>query len=139
MIAAFSDLFASSSPSLISFVKAARKQARKAKEAAKRLVHDIIFPRYSWTGHSCDRFSACTSLAAPMRSHATTEVVFVALLVFNAILWSQGSYSHGPGGHALLSPNSRVSKRSLHGLLASEQYGILVEDGGEDKVCGPID
>lgn len=74
-----------------------------------------------------------------MRSHATAEVVFVALLVFNAILWSQGSYSHRTGGHTLLSPNSHVSKRSLHGLLAREQYGSFVEDGGEIEVCGPID
>lgn len=70
-----------------------------------------------------------------MRSYATANVVFVALLVFNAILWSQSSYSRVPGGHALSSSASHVSKRSLLGLLASEPYGNLLE--GEDE-CQPI-
>ena len=74
-----------------------------------------------------------------MRSCATAEVVFVVLLVFNAILWSQSSYSQRSGGHALLSSHPHVSKRSLLGLLASEQYGSLVEDKKEDEVCDPID
>lgn len=69
-----------------------------------------------------------------MRSYATAEVVFVALLIFNAILWSQSSYGQRSGSHALLLSDSHVSKRSLLGLLASEQYGSLVEDKGEDEV-----
>ncbi|KAF8269558.1 Sodium/calcium exchanger protein-domain-containing protein [Lactarius quietus] len=72
-----------------------------------------------------------------MRSYPTTEAVFVALLVFNAILWSQSSYSQRSGGHALLSSDSHPSKRSLLGLLASEQYGSLVEDKSENE-CQPI-
>lgn len=76
-----------------------------------------------------------------MRSYATAEVVFVALLIFNAVLWSQSSYSQRPGGHALLSSGSgsHVSKRSLLGLLANGQYGNLVEDEGEDEVCDSTD
>ena len=66
-----------------------------------------------------------------MRSYATAEVVFVALLIFNTILWSQSSYSQRSGGHALLSSDSHVSKRSLLGLLASGQNGSLIEDKNE--------
>jgi hypothetical protein len=69
-----------------------------------------------------------------MRSYATAEVVFVALLILNTVLWSQNSYGQRSGGHALLSSDSHVSKRSLLGLLASEQYGSLVDDMGEDQV-----
>ncbi|KAH9068335.1 Sodium/calcium exchanger protein-domain-containing protein [Lactarius deliciosus] len=72
-----------------------------------------------------------------MKSYAPTSVVFVVLLVFNAVLWSQSSYSQRHGDHALLSSDSHVSKRSLFGLLASGQYGSLDEDKGEDE-CQPI-
>ncbi|KAH8994874.1 Sodium/calcium exchanger protein-domain-containing protein [Lactarius akahatsu] len=72
-----------------------------------------------------------------MKSYAPTSVVFVVLLVFNAVLWSQSSYSQRNGGHALLSSDSHVAKRSLFGLLASGQYGSLDEDKGEDE-CQPI-
>ncbi|KAH9058375.1 Sodium/calcium exchanger protein-domain-containing protein [Lactarius vividus] len=72
-----------------------------------------------------------------MKSYATTTLVFVVLLVFNAVLWSQSSYSQRHGSHALLSSDSHVSKRSLFGLLASGQYGSLDEDKGEDE-CQPI-
>ncbi|KAI9440045.1 Sodium/calcium exchanger protein-domain-containing protein [Lactarius indigo] len=72
-----------------------------------------------------------------MKSYATTSAVFVALLIFNAVLWSQSSYNQRHSGHALLSSNSHFSKRSLLGLLASEQYGSFVEDKGEDE-CQPI-
>ncbi|KAI9461703.1 Sodium/calcium exchanger protein-domain-containing protein, partial [Lactarius psammicola] len=72
-----------------------------------------------------------------MKSYATAGVVFVVLLVLNAILWSQSSYIQRPGGHTLLSSDSHVSKRSLLGLLTSGQYGSLLEDEGEDE-CQPI-
>jgi hypothetical protein len=71
-----------------------------------------------------------------MRSYAPAEVVFIALLVLNIVLWSQSQRS---GSHALLSSDPHVSKRSLLGLLASEQNGSFVEDRGEDEVRDSID
>ena len=102
-------------------------------------MYGMIFPhRLSTCDPATVIVSACNPhLVAPMRSYATAEVVFVALLVFNAVLWSQSSYSQRPG-HALLFSGSHVSKRSLLDLLASEQYGSIVEDMSKDKVCDPI-
>ncbi len=74
-----------------------------------------------------------------MKSYATAGVVFVALLVLNAVLWSQSSYIQRPGGHTLLSSDPYVSQRSLLGLLTSGQYGSLLEGKGEDEVRGSTD
>jgi hypothetical protein len=70
-------------------------------------------------------------------AYVTIKVAFVALLLVNAVLWSQGSHSQVHRGHALLSTGPDFSKRSLLGLLASEQYSNY--DGGESKVRGYID
>lgn len=69
-----------------------------------------------------------------MGSYVTVKVAFVALLILNALLWSQGSYSRVHHGHSLLSPAFSVSKRSLPGLQASGQYSRYIE--GSRKVCG---
>lgn len=67
-----------------------------------------------------------------MGSYVTAKVAFVALLILNALLWSQGSHSRVHHRHSLSSPAFSVSKRSLPGLQASEQYGRYIE--GSRKV-----
>jgi hypothetical protein len=70
-------------------------------------------------------------------SYVTVKAAFAALLLLNAILWSQGSHGQIHRDHALLSPGPSFSKRSFLGLLASEQYSNYGE--GESKVRGHVD
>ncbi|KAI0279739.1 Sodium/calcium exchanger protein-domain-containing protein [Russula aff. rugulosa BPL654] len=71
----------------------------------------------------------------PMGSYVTVKAAFVALLILNALLWSQGSYSRIHRRHAPLPSNFRFSKRSSPGLLVSGQYDTYNEGPGE---CIPI-
>ena len=70
-----------------------------------------------------------------MGSYVTAKAAFVALLILNSLLWSQGSYSRIHHRHALLSSNSRFSKRSSSlGLLVRAQYDEAPGDPG-GEVC----
>ena len=71
-----------------------------------------------------------------MGSYATLKAALVTLLILNALLWSQGSHSRTHRRHALLSSNSRFSRRTLPGLLVSEQHVAYFEGPGE--VCNQI-
>ena len=73
-----------------------------------------------------------------MGSYVTVKLAFVALLVLNVLLWSQGSHSRVHYRHSLLSPVSHASKRSLPGLLASGQYSRSVEGSDEVRGRGPF-
>jgi len=68
-----------------------------------------------------------------MGSYVMVKATFVALLIINALLWSQGSYSRIHPRHAPLFPNFRFSKRTSPGLLVSGQYDTYNEGPGE--VC----
>lgn len=71
-----------------------------------------------------------------MGSYVTVKVAFVALLVLNALLWSQGSHSRIHRSHALLFSNPHFSKRTLPGLLVNRQYDTYYE--GPREVCDQI-
>lgn len=71
------------------------------------------------------------TLNRPMGSHVTVKAAFVALLILNALLWSQGSYSRIHRRHAPLPSNFRLSKRSSPGLLVREQYDTYNEGSGD--------
>ncbi|KAI0264495.1 Sodium/calcium exchanger protein-domain-containing protein [Gloeopeniophorella convolvens] len=67
--------------------------------------------------------------------YITTKVAFVALLVLNAVLWSRSNYGHiARDGRALRASAHHPAKRSLLGLLAHSQYGVLEDE----KECRPI-
>ena len=67
----------------------------------------------------------------PMGSYVTVKAAFVALLILNALLWSQGSYSRIHRRHAPLTSDFHFSKRSSPGLLVSGQYDTYNEGPGE--------
>lgn len=71
-----------------------------------------------------------------MGSYVTPKLAFVALLILNALVWSQGLHSRVLHGHSLSSPAFSVFKRSLPGLQASGQYSRHIE--GSRKVCGRL-
>jgi len=68
-----------------------------------------------------------------MGSYVTVKAAFVALLILNVLLWSQGSYSRIHPRHAPLSADFRFSKRTSPGLLVSGQYDAYKE--GPSEVC----